>query len=371
MAGVSWSRETAALSATPNPAGRMLFGTLQSFLGDPTAPPGVHLVTTGTVERSSTVVEAAAFVERRMTWRGVLATAGLRTGSGTYSPLRVSPRLTAELGRGRWTIRVGTGRFVQPLAAEDLAVARGSGASTSWIENWRVSSAVSPGFTRTERVMTRGSLSRRWERTSIAIDEVWIVSRNEPLALRTRTPDGWVDEWVSDRALNRAQTQLSARTTIGSVRFSASLSHTRSRDNIDPTARDAARSIGVPAFSGNVNMEWSAPHRVQVALRSASRSGAPYDVRSGLDRDGAGLFLDRGGWARNAALGRSYSVTDISATRPFHIRGVAFDAGIHVTNIFDRMNVSRLGSVINSPLFGRPLALLAGRSAGAWIALSR
>jgi hypothetical protein len=371
MTGVAWSRETISIGSTPNPEGRVVFGTLDSFLGEPGAAPPVHLQTIGAPQRRAAVNDVALFAERRIVGRAASLTAGIRLSGGTLMPLAGSPRVTAETVRGGWAFRIGAGRFVEPLAVSDVALASPSISSTDWVGDAALASSISPDFTRAGRVMARAGVARRWPRGRASIEETWVLGHGEPVSRRVRTAAGLADIWMSDASLARRQLQLEAAAFVRGVRISGRTVWTDSRDDIDPSGRERARSAGAPVFAAGVNAEIPAMLGVRLTVRSTWRSGAPFDVRSGNDPAGTGLFLDRGGWPRNGFDGPAYSTTDISAGRRFRGLGVTFDAGIRADNVFDRANAARVGRVLDSPVFGRPLAWLPGRTVAAWLSLGR
>jgi hypothetical protein len=108
------------------------------------------------------------------------------------------------------------------------------------------------------------------------------------------------------------------------------------------------------------------------------RSSAPFNVTTGLDPSGNGLFVDRGGRPRNNGNGPGYNSLSLSAHKRFmipqgvaHLRSPMFlDFGVQGENLLGNRNYLAVGSVAGSPSFGTPIAALPGRSVRFWLNLN-
>lgn len=367
LAGVAWSRASSVDWWTPSRDGRLVFGTLSAFHEEAAGGAPLRLRTTGSPRQQATVADVAAFAERRLRWRAVTATAGLRLSGGTFAPLRASLRTTATLSRGPWVIRAGIGQFVQPVDAADIASASPVAGAAHWINDRSVTSILRPDFRRAERLMARIGVARRWLSARISIEESWLASRQEPLTIRVVSIGGYEDALGADRSLRRRQTEIAAGASVGRVQLSASARWVESRDDADPLGREWARTAGVPRWAAALNAEAVGPVGLRFTLAWSQRGRAAADVKTGLDPSGIGLFLDRGPRARNSDTEPGFSSADFGVMRRIRIAAVAFNVGFRADNLFDRRNASRYGHVVLSPTFGRPLAMLPGRALSAWV----
>ena len=98
---------------------------------------------------------------------------------------------------------------------------------------------------------------------------------------------------------------------------------------------------------------------------------------SGYDDDRNGLFTERDGRPRNSGRLPEQQVVSLHASRRFAVSGLPgrprvrmfLTTGVQVENLLNTRNVTALGAVAGSSIFGRPLAALGGRSVRSWFNL--
>src|SRR5207302_11351465 len=125
--------------------------------------------------------------------------------------------------------------------------------------------------------------------------------------------------------------------------------------------------------------DFKLPHSLSLTMMASARGSSPYNVISGKEIDGNGLFNHRGGLQRNSGNGPHYRNVSLYGSRHImipglrskHERNVGVDIGIQVDNLLDSTNYVAVDPVESSPLFGRPLAALPGRSVRVWLNLGR
>jgi hypothetical protein len=107
---------------------------------------------------------------------------------------------------------------------------------------------------------------------------------------------------------------------------------------------------------------------LSVNVSDAWNGGAPYNITTALDAAGNGLYVDRGGRARNSGDGPGYNLLSLYAYRRVSlpnavVRGhLHLNLGLQADNILDNRNYISVGSIAGSPSFGRPMAAFPGRS---------
>jgi hypothetical protein len=129
-----------------------------------------------------------------------------------------------------------------------------------------------------------------------------------------------------------------------------------------------APTAGVSPHQVSVLGSLRLPAAVSLHITGTWASGAPYDITSGLDVDGNGLFLDRGGRARNSGRGPAFRDVGVYGYRRVGLgtslwkHALHANVGVQVSNLLGSRNVMTLGAVARSETFGRPLSALPGRS---------
>lgn len=94
------------------------------------------------------------------------------------------------------------------------------------------------------------------------------------------------------------------------------------------------------------------------------------NITSGVDAERNGLYTDRTGALRNSGHGPAFHDLELYGRRKIPIptfwggakHRAAIDLAVHVQNVLATRNYAEIGTIVGSPLFGRPLSALAGRS---------
>jgi hypothetical protein len=154
------------------------------------------------------------------------------------------------------------------------------------------------------------------------------------------------------------------------------------------TARASWESTHRVFAIGQLNL----PAKLSFTSQFDASSGLPYNVTTGIDNNGDGVFNDRpalvgqagtgtyqtpfgllnttginGSFARNAGTMPSLVHLDANLSRTFQVHGFLRDSHQSVTlnaraaNFLNHTNVSAVGSVVGSPTFAQPLAAEAAR----------
>lgn len=203
--------------------------------------------------------------------------------------------------------------------------------------------------------------------------------RHLPGAERTASPPAWFDTFASNRAAERRLLHTQFRYLWKGQQTVAHYEWLHARDNTDgpfsfpqqPGHVDAewARSAGLSPHTVTLVGTFALPGSIAVTLSEVWRSAAPYNITTGRDRSGNGLFNDRGGLPRNSGKESGYDCLSLYATRHVPLprllgttRWLHPRISLHADNLLDRKNDVATGSVIGSPTFGRPLVALPGRS---------
>jgi hypothetical protein len=146
----------------------------------------------------------------------------------------------------------------------------------------------------------------------------------------------------------------------------------------DDLRAERARSSAVPSHNVDFVASTGIPGGIRASAVASLRSGAPYNIVSGVDAEANGLQTDRGGRPRNSGTGPRYQSFSLYLYRRFSLSRLfglsahtALDAGLQIDNLFGARNWTAFGQVAGSPLFGRPEAALPGRSLRVWFAVAR
>lgn len=202
--------------------------------------------------------------------------------------------------------------------------------------------------------------------------------------MRERDGADLVDVISSGRSLQRHQTHLRASLRRHANAIVAHYQHAWSFDDSQAAlalpARQAdvsgewARSSGVPRHAVDVTATLRLPRQIRMSLLAEARVGTPYMILTGRDVDRLAAFTDRGGLPRNAGTLPPYRRISVSASRLIRAPRVAwlvFDVGMRADNLTNRRNVTSIGYILDSPMFGVPLAAAPGRSIRVWASLAR
>jgi hypothetical protein len=394
--GVTATGSGQRTDAVPNPRGQLQFDSVAAYeaasLGEPTGT----LVMSGTARsiryRNVTV---APFVQTSIVRTDhIEAVAGLRADSQQQFGLVFSPRFTiAARGRGV-TLSAGAGVFARavPETAVLLTLER-AGTQPHFIvpgvslRNPLIApvdmpsplrARLDPELSRPREFLQRVSVDRRFGRWAPALEYSRAQERHRLGAERVSEQGAWVDVLRSDRAATRHRLLALLRYTHGFHHLSASYQWTHARDNggglfatadrSGPRSEEWARTAGLAPHQISILGSVRLPAAVSIHATGTWASGAPYDITSGLDVDRNGLFLDRGGRARNSGRGPPFRDLGLYGYRRVPLRASlrkhAFHAniGVQVSNLLGSRNITSLGAVARSGTFGRPLAALPGRS---------
>jgi hypothetical protein len=398
-AGVTVSGTGDLDEQAPNPGGLFEFADLAAYTrglaGEGTA---TWFVTRGDSSARRASVRIAPFIQKALLSLNHLEiVAGVRADFQTRLGALVSPRLSlAAAWRGLY-VRAGTGLFVkevpgalfitalkndgqhlQQYMVADAALAGPTGPAIS--VGTSVRSAMSPDITPPREFMARVSVERPVGRLTPGMEYTWSQGRHLLGSERRADGAGWLDLFQSNRAAERhrlhAQVQYARKGQLLSVQYE----WTHSRDNTNGPfcfveqpgnlAAEWARSIGVPPHSVTTMGMFTLPGQVSLSVTHTWRSTAPYDITTGLDAAGNGLFLDRGGRMRNSGDGPDYSSLDAYAYRRVQLPNVLRKAswrmrvniGVQAQNLLNRRNLMGIGSVAGAANFGKPIAAYSGRS---------
>jgi hypothetical protein len=405
-AGIMFDHAGDAILQTPNPAGSLLFTSVSAYEdaidGQDT---GSYFLTSGngSVRYANTTV--APFFQKQIVKRkNLLVTGGVRADyQGGYGVM-LSPRVGLATQWHKFVFRSGGGLFARDLTddvlvrilqndalhlqqyfAQDVSFADYTSVPLSSATT--IHSQLAPGLTRPREWMQRSSIERPLGKFSTGVEYTW--TRDEHLlgSRRLWEGDGWTDFLESDRnaAKNRVHTQLSYR--LKAQRFLAFYDWTRSRDDTDgPFSFPAnqndlraewARSSGIAPHSAGLTGILSLPAKITANVTESWHGTAPYNITTGLDPTGDGLFTDRGGLPRNSGNGPGYKSLSLFASRRIGTpllptrprKRIYFRVGLQATNLLNDRNYISLGSVLGSQTFGQPLFALPGRTFRVWLTL--
>jgi len=398
-AGVTLSGTDDADAQTPNPAGLYEFTDLDAYVralaGDRTA---TWFVTrgNGSVHRSD--MRVAPFVQKPLVVADQIelvagARADFQTGFGAV----ISPRLSiAARGRGM-LVRAGAGLFVKDVPSTILVFAlkndgqhlqqfmgldlplAGAGEDGLTLQT-RIRSGLAADLAPPRELMARVSVERPVGRLVPGLEYTWTRARNLLGSERRADGTGWLDLVESHRAAERHRVHAQLQYAWRGRFVSAQYEWVRARDNTDGLfsfaeqagnlAAEWARSAGLAAHSFTAMGSSTLPGSTSLNASYTWRSTAPYNITTGLDPGRSGLFLDRGGRARNSGDAPGYRSLDVYAYRRIQLPNVWPKAGwrLHVNlgvqaqNILGDRNYLSIGSVVGATNFGRPLAAFPGRS---------
>lgn len=403
-AGVQVSRDSDSESEVANPAGRMVFASpeahaaAQAGLGT-----GTWLGARGSGRTGYASTAIAPFVEAeilrsaRVRFRGGLR-ADYQTGGGTF----LSPRLSGAALVHGYTLRWGGGIFVHDWATGVLLQAVKN--DRSHLDRFLVTSAsladpasgdtsgavsidsrLAFDLTRPRDLVLRASLERPRNGLTPGIEYTWTRSTHRLGSRRLAGPDGWIDTLESNRSARRHQLHLSLQWQGKGQRIGAHYQWTRSRDDTDgpfsfPESQgsldaEEAPSAGVAPHELSVVGSFRLPGGVALTVIESYHSSTPYNVTSGTDPAGLGLYNFRGGRPRDSGNGAAFHSTSLYCSGrialPFTGGKTYANVGLHVENLLDDRNYLALGSVAGSPLFGVPLSGLSGRSVRVTVSFDR
>jgi hypothetical protein len=399
VGGVTMSGVTDSDAQTPNAAGLFEFADLASYTralaGGGTA---TWFVTRGNGLAQRGNIRVATFAQKQLlAARHLELAAGARadyqSGLGTV----LSPRLSLAANWRGATVRAGAGLFVKDVPNTIFVIAlKNDGrhlqqfmtmdapldgsSGTSLPPRQSIHSGIAPGLTAPREWMSRVSVERRIGGVVPGIEYTWTLGRHMLGSERSAGGSGWLDVFESDRAAERHRVRAQLLYAKQGRQLSAQYEWTHARDNTDgpfsfaaqagSPAAEWARSTGVPPHNVSVTASSMLLAGVSLNVMYTWRSSAPCNITSGVDAARNGLFLDRGGRARNSGHGPGYSSLDLYAYRRVKVpnllrsanRQLHLNIGVQAQNLLDRRNVMSVGSVVGAANFGRPISAYPGRS---------
>lgn len=402
-AGVASSGALLRTNAAPNAVGQLQFDSIDAYeaarLG---APTGTLLLSRGVSARRHSDVTVAPFVQRVVARTSHLdVVAGVRADIQRRFGVVISPRVTAA---GRWdalTVAVGSGVFARtvPDAIVLSTLERDGTQQQQFLANGvslldlaapdlaplpTLRARLDDELARPRELVHRVAIERRVGRFTPALELAWARETHRLGSDRVRDKEGWLDVLRSNRASRRQRTLAALRYTKGSQQVSASYLWTRARDNGGPGTftpsgvpleNEWAPSAGVAPHTITLLGTLRLPGSVSLNVNEMWSSAAPFNVTSGLDRDGNGLFVDRGGRRRNSGRGMPMQSLSLYGYKrlplPATVAGHRLHAnlGVQAANLLNTRNVTSIGSVAGSGTLGRALSALPGRSVRTFISI--
>jgi hypothetical protein len=295
--------------------------------------------------------------------------------------------LVIRTGTGMFTQNWPTYVFVREMASDGrhLQEFLATNASLSYAQAdspilpYPIISSTSRNLTPAREWISKVSIDRRFAYITPGVEYTWTVSTHLLGSQRQSAPVGWTDILESNRASRKQQIHLRTGFAVKGQTFTGHYEWIRARDNTDGP-------FSYPGRQNDLSGEWApasnvAPHNVtlvahfkiksiSLTLLEAAHTAVPLNVTSGLDPERNGLYTDRAGRLRNSGTGPAYSALSVYVHRRFALpslssrsnRKLYLDAGLQGENVLDHKNYVTLNGITSSPLFGQPLAALAGRS---------
>jgi hypothetical protein len=386
----------------PNAAGLLQFETVDAYRealdGRPT---GTLFLTRGSGTIAYAPMTASPFVQKTLARTAHLeANAGLRADYQTGFGTLISPRVSLAAGLGRFNVAVGAGLFARTVPSNVVTTAMMNDgqhfrrfiatnvslsglATASLLEQASIRSQLAPDLARPRELMERFSIERAFGRFVPAFEYTWTQDRHRLGSERTADAHGWVDTVDANRAADRHRLHAQARYGWSRHQLSAHYEWINARDNGDGPfsfpeqaghlTAEWARSAGLSPHNVTLVGSFALPGAVSVNISDSWNSGSPYNITTALDEAGNGLYVDRGGRARNSGDGPGYNLLSLYAYRRVALPKVVVRGRLHVNlglqanNILDNMNYISVGSVAGSASFGRPLAAFPGRSVKVYV----
>jgi hypothetical protein len=374
------------------------FGRLQSEA--PGAPHGFWTVTRTPLAGTAVATTAAVFAEHTIvasSWARVRA--GIRSDWQQGDGVAIAPRVSMTATRGRLQFTGGAGLFVQPWTADTFAeVTQRAGGLTYLIPGVNIedvalrdpasgtllTTRLDPRYSRRQDFVVRAALQRRTGPVTVGVEHTWTRGHRLTGAARTREAGAVSDVVRSDRDLRRHQTHARLQAAWRGHSLVGHYQFARSFDNSDgpfvqPASGDDGGtewgpSRGIPRHAVQVAASLRLPARVRMAVTFDARVGVPFSAITGRDSEGLGTFMDRGGLPRNANRLPPTRGIGAHVSRRVHMkigREFVVDLGARAENLTNHTNVTSVGRVLESSMFGRPLGTAPGRSVRLWATLGR
>jgi hypothetical protein len=116
------------------------------------------------------------------------------------------------------------------------------------------------------------------------------------------------------------------------------------------------------------------PYQIRLSLSGDASTGLSYTILTGRDADGLATFNDRGGRPRHSGIlppSRKVSLFASRTVRMTSVKWLAFDVGVRADNLTNHRNVTSVGHVAGTRMFGLPLNATPGRSIRFWATFAR
>lgn len=405
-AGVTVARSSDGIQQVPNPSGSLQFADIGAYMDALSGQDsGAWFVTRGNGSARYTEVMAAPFFQKELLKsRNTLISAGVRADFQSGHGTLLSPRFSAATRWHNFVLRTGGGVFVRDLPSgvllgiienDGLHLEQfiAEGVSFSDFTNAQltiptpVRSLLAPGLTRPRQFLEKSSIERPLGKFDAAVEYTW--TRDEHLlgSRRLAGDGGWLDFLESDRNAERQQVHTQVRYKIKMQQFLAYYDWVRAFNDTDG-------AFSFPANQNDIRAEWArsagiAPHsltfaamlqlpgKISANITESWRGSAPYNITTGSDPTGDGLYTDRGGLPRNSGNGPGYNSLSLYASRRIVLptlptrprKRLAVRVGLQGANLLGIRNYTGVGSVLGSPTFGMPLYALPGRSVRVWMNL--
>jgi len=401
--GLAASRVTHDQFLLPNPHGSFVFESAGAYrdalAGHATA---ARFVQQGNGSVRYTGTNVAPFVQATL-----IATSRLRLDAGVRGDAQsgvapaVSPRIwTATLFRG-FTIQSGIGLFVEPVSdavfvraivrdgmhlreyfAEDVAL----GDSTSELHAANsVTTHLASNLAAPRQVMHRSAVERQIGPLTPSLEYTWSHDSHRLGTSRVGDTADWIDRIESTRSATRHRIHARLGYRWRQQSLTAHYEWVRAFDNGDG-------AFSYPERSGDLVSEWArsamfSPHYVSAVgnlvlpagvyatVTGTWQSSTPFNITSGIDEDGNGLFTERGGRPRNDGVGPRRHLITLQASRRINVAEllhleksrVFVTAGAQIDNVLNSKSATVLGSIAGSATFARPIAAMSGRAVRFWI----
>jgi hypothetical protein len=403
--GVTLTRSGDADHEWPNPTGSIEFSTLQAYAAALTGQPtGTWFFSKGNGQAHYATLEASPFMQGDLLHsENLLVTGGMRVDYQTRGGILLSPRLSAAGRKRGFVLRAGAGMFVhdwpssiflrtieddglhlQNFILEGASFANILGPiAPAAVSASSVTSRLAPKLVRPRDWMLKGSAEHAIGKFTPGLEYTWVDGLHLLGSQRLPDQEGWMDLLESNRARQREQLHARLRYTWRRQNIVAHYEWIQSHDNTDGPfsfpenednlAAEWARTAGVSPRNFTIVDTVRAPGGISLSLVDLARGSAPYNITSGLITS-EGLFNDRAGRARNSGNGPRYDSLSLYGSRRISLPSITgkergriyLNVGVRADNLLGNRNYLAVDSVLDSPLFGRPLAAGPGRSVRLW-----
>lgn len=406
--GYILSRAVDSEDEIPNPNGEFTIDNLADYLATlQGAPTATWSATQGNGQVGLASTAVAPFVQADIWhWQNTVIRGGVRADYQSRGGVMFSPRLSGVTAFRGFILRAGAGEFaqnwpnyvfvhttmndgfhLQQFLASGVPLSYSGGASANLSQS--IIARISPGLIRPREIMTKISIERPLGNFIPGLEYTWTDGTHLLGSRRLPFNTGWTDLLESNRDLRRDELHASLRYARKGRMVAVNYTWMLSRDDTDgpfsfpefqnDLKADWARSTGIPAHNFSITAMLPLPAAIFLTTVGSLRGSSPYNITTGEDIGGDGLFNDRGGRLRNSGDGPGYHTVSLYLYKKIRVplgsleskKALFVDMGVQIDNLLDSKNYLNLGSVANSPLFGQPLGALPGRSVRLWFNFDR